>query len=49
MCRQRNSTRNANDVESGSLLEPVTGVGSMSTNGSVNGVSTVKDSNGEVV
>lgn len=42
MCRQRNSTRNANDVESGSLLEPVTG-----TAGS--GGTTAKDINGEVV
>lgn len=42
MCRQRNSTRNGNDLESGSLLEPITGtVGSGGTN--------TKDSNGEIV
>ncbi|TMW52832.1 hypothetical protein DOY81_002099 [Sarcophaga bullata] len=42
MCRQRNSTRNANDVESGSLLEPVTGAAG-------SGGTTAKDINGEVV
>ncbi|XP_046807515.1 zinc transporter 1 isoform X1 [Lucilia cuprina] len=50
MCRQRNSTRNANDVESGSLLEPVTGAGGGSLGSTVgSGGSTVKESNGEVV
>lgn len=47
MCRQRNSTRNANDVESGSLLEP------MANNSNAGGVSSsgasTNQANGEVV
>lgn len=44
ICRQRNSTKNTNDVESGSLLEPVTTAGSVG----LDGEALAKESNGIV-
>ncbi|XP_058975628.1 proton-coupled zinc antiporter SLC30A1 isoform X1 [Musca domestica] len=53
MCRQRNSTRNANDVESGSLLDPVAnssgGGGGNNSGGMPTGGNSTNQTNGEVV
>lgn len=49
MCRQRNTTRNGNDLESGSLLEPIGNNGANNTSGITDSGTTTNQSNGEVV
>ncbi|XP_061391042.1 proton-coupled zinc antiporter SLC30A1 [Musca vetustissima] len=52
MCRQRNSTRNANDVESGSLLDPVANSsagGGSNSGGMPSSGNSTNQTNGEVV